>query len=113
MTITEVRVYPVDQEKLRAYVSIVLDHCFLVSDIKVISGTSGLFVSMPSKRKKTGEFKDIAHPLNSETRRWMADQILAEYHRALQAKAASPAVIEEPRPSDGEPDHTPEEEKVS
>ena len=91
MTITEVRVYPVDQEKLKAYVSIVLDNCFLVSDIKVISGPSGLFISMPSKRKKTGEFKDVAHPLNSETRQWMADQILAEYRRALEAQKAHAA----------------------
>ena len=83
MNITEVKVYPVDQEKLKAYVSIVLDNCFLVSDIKVIAGPSGLFVSMPSKRKKTGEFKDIAHPLNRETRQWMAERILGEYEIAL------------------------------
>jgi stage V sporulation protein G len=113
MTITEVRVYPVDQERLKAYVSIVLDHCFVVSDIKVILGPSGLFISMPSKRKKTGEFKDIAHPLNSETRQWMTDQIFGEYHRALQAKAASPAAVEEPAAPDAEPGHVPEEEKVS
>lgn len=112
MTITDVRIYPVEQEKLKAYVSIVLDDCFLVSDIKVISGPSGLFISMPSKRKKTGEFKDVAHPLNSETRQWMSDQILAEYHRALQAKAASPAAQDPPAPDD-EPDHAPEEQKAS
>jgi stage V sporulation protein G len=86
MTITEVKVHPVDQDKLRAYVSIVLDDCFLVSDIKVISGPTGLFVSMPSKRKKTGEFKDIAHPLNRETRQWMEERILGEYERTLNGK---------------------------
>jgi stage V sporulation protein G len=83
MDITEVKVHPVDQEKLKAYVSIVLDDCFLVSDIKVISGPSGLFVSMPSKRKKTGEFKDVAHPLNRETRQWMEQRILGEYNRSI------------------------------
>ncbi len=83
MNITEVKVHPVDQDKLKAYVSIVLDNCFLVSDIKVISGPSGLFVSMPSKRKKTGEFKDVAHPLNRETRQWMEERILGEYDRAV------------------------------
>jgi stage V sporulation protein G len=83
MTITEVKVHPVDQDKLKAYVSIVLDDCFLVSDIKVISGPTGLFVSMPSKRKKTGEFKDVAHPLNRETRQWMEEKILGEYERTL------------------------------
>ena|SRR5258706_10238180 len=93
MNITEVKVHPVDQEKLRAYVSIVFDSCFLVSDIKVISGPTGLFVSMPSKRKKTGEFKDIAHPLNRETRQWMEEKILNEYERALKAR---PEPAEEP-----------------
>ena len=83
MNITEVKVHPVDQEKLKAYVSIVLDDCFLVSDIKIISGPSGLFVSMPSKRKKTGEFKDVAHPLNRETRQWMEERILGEYDRSI------------------------------
>jgi len=83
VNITEVKVHPVDQDKLKAYVSIVLDNCFLVSDIKVISGPSGLFVSMPSKRKKTGEFKDVAHPLNRETRQWMEEAILREYERTL------------------------------
>ena len=91
MNITEVKVYPVDQEKLKAYVSIVLDGCFLVSDIKVIAGPAGLFVSMPSKRKKTGEFKDIAHPLNRETRQWMAERILTEYETALKQAPPRPA----------------------
>lgn len=87
MDITEIKVHPVDQEKLKAYVSIVLDNCFLVSDIKVIAGPSGLFVSMPSKRKKTGEFKDVAHPLNRETRQWMEERILGEYDRAVNGHA--------------------------
>jgi stage V sporulation protein G len=86
VNITEVKVHPVDQDKLKAYVSIVLDNCFLVSDIKVISGPSGLFVSMPSKRKKTGEFKDVAHPLNRETRQWMEEKILGEYERTLSGR---------------------------
>ncbi len=101
MNITEVKVYPVDQEKLKAYVSIVFDNCFLVSDIKVIAGPSGLFVSMPSKRKKTGEFKDIAHPLNRETRQWMADRILSEYEAAL--KAAPPRRSEPEEPAGEQP----------
>jgi stage V sporulation protein G len=91
VNITEVKVHPVDQDKLKAYVSIVLDNCFLVSDIKVISGPSGLFVSMPSKRKKSGEFKDVAHPLNRETRQWMEERILGEYDRAVSGSAVEPA----------------------
>jgi stage V sporulation protein G len=101
MTITEVKVHPVDQDKLKAYVSIVLDNCFLVSDIKVISGPAGLFVSMPSKRKKTGEFKDIAHPLNRETRQWMADRILQEYEKALASIAANPPAPSQAPVADG------------
>jgi stage V sporulation protein G len=81
MEITQVKVFPVEEEKLKAYVSIILDECFLVSDLKVIQGPNGLFISMPSKRKKNGEFKDIAHPLNRETRDRMERQILEEYGR--------------------------------
>ena len=92
MDITQVKVFPVDEEKLKAYVSIVIDDCFLVSDLKVIHGPNGLFISMPSKRKKNGEFKDIAHPLNRETRERMERRILEEYERARQAppSTASP-----------------------
>ena len=88
MNITQVKVFPVAEEKLKAYVSIVLDDCFLVSDLKVIQGPNGLFISMPSKRKKNGEFKDIAHPLNRETRERMEKRILEEYEKV---KVAGPS----------------------
>ena len=90
MEITDVRVFPVDEEKLKAFVSIIIDDCFVVSDIKIISGTSGLFISMPSKKRKNGTFRDIAHPLNSETRKKIEDRILACYREAV-ARAASEA----------------------
>ena len=83
MDITEVRVFPVNEEKLKAYVTITLDHCFVVRDLKVIHGNTGLFVAMPAKRRKDGTFKDIAHPLNSETRERMEKAILAEYEREM------------------------------
>lgn len=100
MTITQVKVFPVAEEKLKAYVSIVLDECFLVSDLKVIQGPNGLFISMPSKRKKNGEFKDIAHPLNRETREKMERRILEEYEkvRTADAPAPPPAPAEGPTP---------------
>jgi stage V sporulation protein G len=85
--ITEIRVYPVQEEKLKAFVSIVLDRSFMVNDIKVIQGKEGLFISMPSRRKKNGEFKDVAHPLNQETRRWMEERILGEYHSVLEGRS--------------------------
>lgn len=83
MEITEVKVFPIQEEKLKAFVSIVFDHCFMVNDIKIIQGREGLFISMPSRKKKNGEFKDVAHPLNNETRRMIETQILAEYDRAV------------------------------
>jgi stage V sporulation protein G len=89
MDITQVKVFPVEEERLKAYVSIVLDDCFLVSDLKVIQGPNGVFVSMPSKRKKNGEFKDIAHPLNRETRERMERRILSEYEKTRSEPAGS------------------------
>ena len=79
MEITSVNVFPVQEPKLRAFVSIVIDGCFMVNDIKIIKGRDGLFISMPSRRKRNGEFKDIAHPLNNATRNWIEDRILSEY----------------------------------
>ena len=79
MEITEVKVFSVDEEKLKAYITIVLDNCFVVRDLKIISGTTGLFVAMPSKRRKDGTFKDIAHPLNQSTREVMEKKILDAY----------------------------------
>lgn len=83
MEITEVKVFPIQEEKLKAFVSIVFDHCFMVNDIKIIQGREGLFISMPSRKKKNGEFKDVAHPLNNETRRMIEDKVLGEYERIL------------------------------
>jgi len=79
MQITEVKVFPVEEEKLKAYVTITLDDCFIVRDLKVINGKNGMFVAMPSKKTRDGSFKDIAHPLNSDTRREMEQIILAAY----------------------------------
>jgi len=90
MTITQVKVFPVQEEKLKAYVSIVFDACFLVSDLKIIQGPTGLFLSMPSKRKKNGEFKDVAHPLNRETREMLERRIFEEYEKARAAAPDSP-----------------------
>mgnify|MGYP003950476083 CR=1 FL=1 len=79
MKITEVKVFTVNEDKLKAYVTIVLDDCFVVRDLKVIHGTSGLFVAMPSKKRKDGTYKDIAHPLNQETRAEVEKTVLEAY----------------------------------
>jgi len=81
MEITDVKVIPVDDEKLKAFVSIVFDQSFVVTDIKIINGPKGLFVSMPSKKRKDGTFKDIAHPLNNQMRQYLEDKVLAVYRQ--------------------------------
>lgn len=90
MEITEVKVFPIEEEKLKAFVSIVFDQCFMVNDIKIIQGREGLFISMPSRKKKNGEFKDVAHPLNNETRRMIEEKVLGEYHRVLEERGEQP-----------------------
>jgi stage V sporulation protein G len=90
MEITEVRVFPVNEDKLKAYVTITLDNCFVVRDLKVIHGNTGLFIAMPAKRRKDGSFKDIAHPLNSETRERMEQMILQEYDKELGRNEGQP-----------------------
>ncbi len=83
MNITQVKVFPVHEDKLKAFVSVVFDHAFMVNDIKVIQGKEGLFLSMPSRRKKNGDFKDVAHPLNNQTRRMLEERVLAEYRQVV------------------------------
>jgi stage V sporulation protein G len=100
MEITDVKVIPVDDEKLKAFVSIVFDHCFVVTDIKVIHGPKGLFVSMPSKKRKDGTFKDIAHPLNNQTRQYLEEKVLGVYRQQV---ASEPA----PAPSPASPEPAP------
>lgn len=85
MEITDVRVRKVALDgKMRAIVSITLDNEFVVHDIKVIEGEKGVFVAMPSRKSVTGEYRDIAHPINSETRDYVQKIILEKYEEALQ-----------------------------
>lgn len=85
MTITDVWVRKITKEgKLKAIVSITLDNEFVVHDIKVIEGEKGLFIAMPSKKSVDGEFRDIAHPINSSTRENMQSIILERYHQSLE-----------------------------
>jgi stage V sporulation protein G len=109
MEITDVRVYPVQDEKVQAFVSIVFDRCFMVNDIKIIRGKDGLFVSMPSRKRKNGDFKDVAHPLNTETRRWVEDRILGSYRDAVAGADSEvvPAASLEARRLPARPDDSP------
>ena len=99
MDITQVRIFPVEEEKLKAFVSVIFDECFVVSDIKIIQGANGLFVSMPSKKRKNGTFRDIAHPLNNETRRRIEEKVL---HRYQELVASGKTAEIRPLPKDSE-----------
>ena len=82
MQITDVRVRKIEKEgKMKAIVSITLDNEFVVHDIKVIEGDKGLFIAMPSKKSADGEYRDIAHPINSSTRDIIQKTILEHYER--------------------------------
>ncbi len=84
MRITDVRVRKMTQDsKMKAIVSITIDDEFVVHDIKVIEGEKGLFIAMPSKKASDGEYRDIAHPINSETRERIQSIILDSYEKAL------------------------------
>ena len=88
MQITDVRVRKVAKEgKLKAVVSITMDEEFVVHDIKVIEGEKGLFIEMPSKKALDGEYRDIAHPINSATRERIQSIILETYEEALSQEA--------------------------
>ncbi|OPL11065.1 MAG: hypothetical protein AVO34_02925 [Firmicutes bacterium ML8_F2] len=85
MRVTDVRIRRMAQEgKMRAIVSITFNDQFVVHDVRVIEGNNGLFVAMPSKRIPNGEFRDIAHPINSETREEIQYSVLTAYTRELE-----------------------------
>lgn len=84
MNITDVRVRKITKEgKMRAVVSITLDDVFVVHDIKVIEGEKGMFIAMPSKKASDGEYRDIAHPINSGTRDMIQKIVLDAYDKAM------------------------------
>ncbi len=85
MKITEIKVFPVNEERLKAYISITIDDSFVVRDLKIIQGTGGLFVAMPSKKRKDGQFRDIAHPLNQQTRDMIEDMVFSAYESELKS----------------------------
>lgn len=100
MKITEVKVFPVNEDRLKAYVSITLENCFVVRDLKVIQGPTGLFVAMPSKKRKDGQFRDIAHPLNQETRNMIEDAVFEAYENELKSMGATLDNLQRQKSSD-------------
>lgn len=94
MQITDVRVRKVAKEgKLKAVVSITIDGEFVVHDIKVIEGEKGMFIAMPSKKSLDGEYRDVAHPINSGTREKIQTSILEKYEQSLEEE--EPEIIDE------------------
>jgi len=89
MEISEVRINLNKSGKVKAFAQVVFDGCFLVGDIRVLEGKEGtIYVSMPSRRLRNGSFRDIAHPLNTDTRKHLDEVILAEYERVVAERGA-------------------------
>ncbi|MFH1843404.1 MAG: septation regulator SpoVG [bacterium] len=84
MEISEIRITLRDDNKLKGFASITLDNCFVIRGLKIIEGASGLFIAMPSRKRKDGTFQDIAHPINMPTRQWMENQVIAAYKQEVQ-----------------------------
>ena len=84
MQITSVNVKKIEKEesRMKGIVSVLIDDCFVIRDIRIIDGKDGLFVAMPSRKNIDGEYHDIAHPINAETRKMFEDAILEEYNKA-------------------------------
>ncbi|KKT21964.1 MAG: hypothetical protein UW06_C0024G0002 [Parcubacteria group bacterium GW2011_GWE1_43_8] len=90
MDITDIRIRRVNGEgKLKAYVTVTFDECFVVHNVKVIEGKTGVFIAMPSRKTKTGEYKDVAHPICPAFRTRLQDAIVTDYERG-HGSAGSP-----------------------
>lgn len=84
MEITDIRINLRDEEKLKAFADVTFDNSFVVRGMRVINGTRGYFVSMPSRRRNDGTFQDIAHPVNSQTRKLIEEKVIAAYQEEKQ-----------------------------
>ncbi|MFQ5574769.1 MAG: septation regulator SpoVG [Terriglobia bacterium] len=96
MNITRVAVRPVEMNKVKAMVSITIDDSFVVHGLRVVEGERGFFVAMPSRRLPSGEYRDIAHPINSETREMVESLVLGEFRKAEENVEASDASSQPP-----------------
>ncbi|MCI1208362.1 MAG: septation regulator SpoVG [Treponema sp.] len=96
MQVTELRIRKVTGEgKLRAYVTVTFDNCFVVHNVKIIEGKTGLFIAMPSRKTANGEYKDVAHPISPEFRTELQNKILEEYNAGHVEEAGVKSVPEE------------------
>ncbi|MGI5891148.1 MAG: septation regulator SpoVG [Bacillota bacterium] len=101
MDITDVRVRKLLAEgKMKAIASVTIDNAFVIHDVKVVDGQSGLFVAMPSRKTANGEFRDIAHPISQEARNIIQNKVLEKYQEALENRDAIQAEEEEQNSED-------------
>ena len=83
MEITEIRITLREDDKLRAFASITLDNALVIRGLKIIEGSSGMFVAMPSRQRKDGSYQDVAHPINRETREWLESLVISAYKEEI------------------------------
>lgn len=93
MEITEVRITLRHEEKLKAFASITFDDCFVVRGLKIINGSQGYFVSMPSRKRSDGTYQDLAHPINNDMRKMIEDQVLDAFELELNRHQNEPVAI--------------------
>src|SRR4030095_4196429 len=92
MQITEITIHPTNEDLVKAYVSIVFDNCFMVGEIRVMQGSTGLFVSFPAKKQRDGSDRQLAYPANAETRILFQRLILAEYEKLVGKEESVPTI---------------------
>jgi stage V sporulation protein G len=92
MTITKIKIYPMKEERLKAYVAVTLSDAIVIKEIKIIHGNNGIFVAMPSRKKDNGLYYDVVHPINSEARAALEKPILEAYYAEIQNLKSSQQV---------------------
>jgi stage V sporulation protein G len=83
LEITEIRITLRDDEKLKAFASITLDNALVIRGLKIIEGSAGMFIAMPSRQRKDGSYQDVAHPINRETREWLESLVIGAYREEV------------------------------
>jgi stage V sporulation protein G len=91
MRVTQVSVFLVNDNNLKAYVTLTFDDCFVIRDVKIIRGPTGYLMAMPSKKQKDGVRRDIAHPINAETRKMIEEAVMAEYRKVSGEAGSAPS----------------------
>jgi len=115
MEITEVRVFPVSHrdERLLAFATIILDASFVVRDLRIIRGNTGLFVAMPSRKRSDGTYSDVAHPLNPDLRKKIEEKVIGEFQNEMARQKKVGGSGERPDSSPAAPDGTQEPQRVA